>query len=139
MSLTSVKAAIITKLNDMGSLKSVYGYETTSPSGYYPYAAVTLREGDGKFGSTDHNVRRQGFWIRVYQEQSKTGQGIQTAETIATSVVDELQIAFDMDTTLSGTCKYIKPLSFNASYIDREFDVRILEIQLDAVEVVSAQ
>jgi len=138
MSISTIKTNLSTKLNDMGSLKAVYDYPSANPSGYYPCAILTLKDGDGSFATTAHNTRRHGFWIRVYQEQSKQGQGVEKAEDIAVLVMDELYTALDMDTTLSGACKYVRPIGYDASYIDRELDTRVLEIQVDAYDIVSA-
>ena len=139
MSLVNIKNAIKAKLQDMQTLKAVFEYESANPNGKYPFAVLTLRDGDGVMRTTHHNQRRQGFWIRVFQEQSKVGQGASQAESISVAVMDELQTAFDMDTTLSGICKYIDPLQFNADYVDRELDTRVLEVQLDAFEIVNSR
>lgn len=138
MSINTVKTALLTVLNNMGSLKASYGRETGNPSGNYPYATLTLRDGDGEFATNKHNYRRYGFWIRVYQEQSKQGQGVQTAEDIAVTVMDELYKALDMNTTLSGVCKFVEPVSYDASYVNKELDTRFLEIKVDAHDIVSA-
>lgn len=138
MSVVNIKNGIITALNAMGSLKVVYAFESGNPSGQYPMATVTVREGTGEFRTTAHNLRKHGFWIRVYQEQAKIGQGISAAETITVSVLDEMFAHFDRVTTLSGLCKYVTPVSWNARMIDREHDVRLLEIQLDAWEIVTS-
>jgi len=138
MSLLNVKTKILTKLNEMQSLKAAFNYETSNSGGSYPFATLTLKDGSGIFESTAANLRRRGFNIRIYQEQSKTGQGPQNAERIALAVIDELETALDMDTTLSGTIKYARPISWRASYVDRELDTRILEISLEAFEIVSS-
>ena len=76
--------------------------------------------------------------IRVYQEQSKEGQGVAQAEVIAINVLDELIAHLDLNTTLSGACKYARPASYQAMYQNRELDTRILEIQVEAVELVAS-
>lgn len=133
--ITTVQAKLLQKLNDMQSLKAAYPWETSNPNGNFPYATLTLREGSGKFASTFHNIRRRGFRIRIYQELSKIGQGPQMAEAIQTSVIDELEAALDMDTTLSGTVKYVEPPNWRATYVDRELDTRVLEMDVDAYEI----
>lgn len=139
MSVENTRAKILEKLNDMQKLKAAYNWETSNVSGNYPYATLTLREGHGEYGSSSHNLRMRGFRVRIYQERSKTGQGPQTAEEIATKVLDEIETAFDMDTTLSGAVKYTLPASWVAEYVDRELDTRVLTINLDAYELVSSQ
>ena len=139
MSLDTVKTAVVNKLGVMQSLKQVFPWETSNSPGAFPYATVTLRQGDGKFADTFRNFRKHGFTIRVYQEQSKVGQGPQNAEEISKNVIDELEKALDMDTTLSGVVKYVMPIRWRAGYVDREFDTRILTIELDAMELVSSK
>ncbi len=139
MSVISLRAKILQKLGEMQTLKATYDWETSNSGGNYPYATLTLRYGTGQFRSTADNLRRRGFRIRVYQEKSKAGQAPEDSETIVSNIIDELEIAFDMDTTLSGTCKYVTPVGFDASYIDRDLDVRVLEVHLDAYELVLSQ
>lgn len=139
MSTTTVKNAIVNKLNDMQSLKSVSAYADTNQAGNYPMAVVTLGGGQGEFRSTAHNLRERLIEVRVYQEQMSVGQGNEQAESIIADVIDETETAFDMDTTLSGTCKFARPINWTADYEDREHDARILTINIEAVELVSAQ
>jgi|SRR3989304_581760 len=135
MSISLIKSQILTSLNAMGSLKSASGFDTGNPSGNYPFATLTIQEGDGEFADTARNLRRHNFLIRVYQEQSKEGQGVAQAETIAINVLDELYAHLDLITTLSGTCKYAQPVRYRTMYENRELDVRVLEVQLDAFEI----
>lgn len=135
MSVVTVKEKLLTKLNEMQTLKGAFPWETSNPNGKYPYASITIRDGDGEYGSSVHNLRRRGFRIRVYQELTKIGQGPQMAEAIATNVIDELESAIDMDTTLSGVVKYVLPPSWRAMYVDRELDTRVLEMDVDAYEL----
>jgi len=139
MSVSAIRSKLLTKLREMQTLKAAYDWETSNPEGKYPFATLTLRDGEGSFESTFHNLRRRGFRVRIYQERSKTGQGPENAENIATNIIDELEKALDMDTTLSGACKYVTPISWTASYVDRELDTRILEINLNAYELVSSK
>ena len=138
MSISTIKSQLLASLNAMGSLKAAYAYETGNPSGNYPFATLTLKDGEGEFADTAHNKRRHSFWIRVYQEQSKEGQGVAQAEVIAIDVLDELIAHLDINTTLSGVCKYTKPAYYNTSYINRELDTRILEIQLDCFDLTAS-
>lgn len=138
MSVTAIKTSLLTALNAMGSLKAAFPYETSDSDGKYPFACLTLKSGNGQFADTARNLRKHSFWIRVYQEQSKEGQGVQQAETISVNVLDELLAHLDLNMTLSGNCKYTKPASYTAMYHRRELTVRILEIQLDAFEIVTA-
>jgi hypothetical protein len=139
MSVATIRAKLVSKLSAMQTLKAAYDWETSNSEGNYPYATVTLDGGESEFASTAHNKRTRQFRIKVYQERSKTGQGPENAESISVGVIDELEKAFDMDTTLSGTCKYVYPVKWDARYQDRELDVRILQIDIEAIELVSSQ
>lgn len=138
MSISVVRTKILEKLNSMQTLKAAFDWETSNPDGKYPFATLTLREGRGEWISTSHSERVRGFRIRIYQERSKIGQGPEVAEDISTNVIDELERAFDMDTTLSGTVAYTQPARWAAGYVDRELDTRILEIEIDACEVLDS-
>ena len=138
MSVNQIKSQLLASLNAMGTLKAAYGYETSNPEGNYPFATLTIRDGDGEYADTSRNLRRHGFTIRVYQEQSKEGQGVAQAEVIAVDVIDELYAHLDSITTLSGVCKYVTPVYYRALYENRELAVRILEINIDAFELSSS-
>lgn len=135
MGVATVKQAIVNKLGDMMSLKACYGYEATNVNGNYPFATVTLQGGTGEFRSTAHNLRTRLFTVHLYQEKMETGQGDERAESIITDVIDEMETAFDRDTTLSGICKFVQPVEWNAEYEDREHDERLLTITIQAVEL----
>lgn len=139
MSIITVKDKIVEKLGDMQTLNAVFGYEATNPQGKYPFASVTLAGGTGEFASTAHNLRTRHVWVRVYQERTEVGQGDEQAETIVANVINEMEQAFDMDTTLSGTCKYAQPIEWEADYVDREHDSRLITVTIEAVELMSAQ
>jgi hypothetical protein len=139
MSTTTVKNKIVEKLNDMQTLKAVYAFETQNPDGQYPLATVTVAGGAAEFRAWRTNQRNRSFTVNIFQERMSTGQGSEQAETIIQDVLDEIEPAFDMDTTLSGTCKYAIPIEWVPDYDDREHDVRVLTITIEAVELVSAQ
>lgn len=139
MSVQAIRTKLVEKLSLLPEIKAAYDWETSNPEGNYPYATVTLDGGDSEFASTAHNKRTRQFKIRIYQERSKAGQGPENAEEITVGVIDELEKAFDMDTTLSGTCKWVRPVTWDARYQDRELDVRILQIDIEAIELVTSQ
>ncbi len=139
MSVTAIRTKLLTKLNEMQSLKGAWDWEISNVDGKFPYATLTLREGDAEFASTAHNMRTRGFTIRLYQERQKgTGQSPEEAEDIMTSVIDELEIALDMDTTLSGTCKYVEPIVWKAEHIITDQSIRLLEIEVNAIDLVTS-
>lgn len=136
--LTDIAAAIVTKLGTISSLNGVYAYEIDKPTnGGYPFATVTQSEFTGKFGDTQRNVRHYNFIVRVYQERTQAAFGNEKGERLIRSIIDEIITAFDNDTRLGGTVKWIEPASGNFDYIDREIgDTRVCEIVLECVTVV---
>ncbi|MDP2670843.1 MAG: hypothetical protein U1C56_01045 [Candidatus Curtissbacteria bacterium] len=138
MSVVAIKTQLLASLNAMGTLKGAFAFETGNPLGKYPFATLTLKSGEGEYADIAHNLRKHSFWIRVYQEQSKEGQGVSQAETIAISVLDELIAHLDLNTTLSGTCKYARPAGYDASFSNRELDMRVLEVQIDCFDLVAS-
>ena len=134
MSLQSIKIAIKNKLDDIGKLEVVYGYETGKESGH-SYATVTKLRLESEFGDTQRNINNWFFSIKLYTERSKDGFGVETAERISDELIDEVLDAFHMDTTLSGTCKFVEPLRVDFSYLEGPEAVRVADIELRAQEV----
>lgn len=139
MSLVTISQKIAEKLGDVQGIKAVYEYESANPSGQYPLATVTPNNFDGEYASTAHNRRSYFFNVRIYQERTETGFGSEKAERVMREVVDEVMDAFDMDTTLSGTVMFCRPIGGNFDYTEREHDARTAELLLEAVRVVTAQ
>ena len=138
MSVNAVRSKLVSKIGLMQSVKAAFDWETSNSNGYYPYATVTLMGGEGEFRSSAHNMRTRRFSVKVFQERSRIGQGPEAAEDIVANVIDELEQALDMDTTLSGTCKFVYPVKWDARYQDRETDARLLDIEIEAVDLVTS-
>jgi|SRR5581483_577228 len=136
--IVDVSGAIATKMRGVSGIQDVYEYEIDKPTGgRYPFATVTPQAFSGEFGDTIRNLRTYQIAIRVYQERTATGAGNQKAERLIREMTDEILTAFDMDTTLSGMMKYVRPVHGDLSYIDREIgDTRVAEFILDCVNVV---
>jgi len=134
MSLAAIKLAVKNKLNDCSHVHVVYGYETGKETGY-PFATVTKSRMESSFGDTKRNINDWYFSVKLYTERSKDGFGVSKAERISDEFVDEVVTAFHMDTTLSGTCKYIEPVDADFSYVEMDKSVRVAEITLKATEV----
>lgn len=136
--IQNISGAIKNKIQGVSGIHMVYDYEPDAPeSGKYPFATITPRAFAGEFGDTIRNIRTYTFSIKVYQERTETGVGNEKAERLAREMVDEILTAFDADTTLSGMVKYVKPVSGDLSYIDREIgDTRIVDITLECMNVV---
>lgn len=143
MSVTTVRTAIKNKLDDLGTLQGTFDYETGQPTGY-PFATVTPDSGITEFGDSAgsgsaRNIQTTDFKVRIYQEREKGLFGPEKAERVSVEVLDELLTAFQMDTTLSGTVKWQRPTNWNAGYDIRENVVRLLEVTIQAVEVVDSK
>jgi hypothetical protein len=55
------------------------------------------------------------------------------------TIIDSILTAFDADTTLTGTVKMVKPLTWNTDYIDREIgDTRVAQFIIEATQVVDS-
>lgn len=130
---------ILNKLKGIGTLTVAFGDEETPTDGSYPFATVVMAGVDAKPATILSNIRKHKFLINIYQERLQTGQGNSNAENIILSVCDEIETAFDLDITLSGTCKYVEPLKANMRYVDRPYgDVRVAQYTLVAVTVAPA-
>lgn len=128
--------AIATKLNSVSGLNGVYAYEPATPTdGKYPFATITPSGFQAEFGDTIRNIRNYSYSIRLYQERKNFGN--EKAERVMREIVDEIVTAFDADTTLSGMCKMVRPLSGDFEYIDREIgDTRFADITVECMGVV---
>lgn len=136
--IQALSAAIATKMRGVSGIQKVYEYEIDKPeSGSYPFATVTPEAFSGVFGDTIRNIRTYNIAVRVYQERIETNFGNEKAERLVREMTDEILTAFDADTTLSGMMKYVRPVSGDLSYVDREMgDTRIAQFTLECVNVV---
>lgn len=134
--IVDISAKIVTELGTVTGLHSVYAYEPAKPTdGKYPFASVTISSLEGRFGDTQRNERTYIFNIRVYQERVKVGN--EKAERLIREMADEIMTLFDNNTTLDGMVKFVRPVSANFDYIDREIgDTRVAEFEVECVNVV---
>ena len=54
------------------------------------------------------------------------------------SVADEILTAFDMDTTLSGACLYVKVVSCDLSYLDAGNIMRFAQFKISCENLVNS-
>lgn len=136
--IVALSAAIANKVRGVSGIQDVYEYEIDKPTnGRYPFAVVTPQAFSGDFGDTIRNLRTYEMSIRIYQERVGASAGNEKAERLIREMTDEILTAFDMDTTLSGMMKFVRPVHGDLSYIDREIgDTRVAEFILDCVNVV---
>lgn len=135
-----ISTAIKDKVDEMGRLNDLYEYEIDKPkSGKYPFATITVSEFEGEFGSTNKNIQKQTYSVKIYQERTPGGKGSETAERIMRETLDEMITAFDRDPTLSGLVKVMRPIGGSVGYIEREAgETRMVEVLLEATTVVDS-
>lgn len=136
MSLVSIKTAIKNKLDCISHLENVYSEDTGSEAGN-PYATVTKARFESSFADTNRNFQEWFFTIRLYTKKTDDGFTIRTAERVSDELVDEIVTAFHMDTTLSGSCKYVEPIDGDFSWVSATEAIRLAEITLKATEVIN--
>lgn len=136
--ISEIQTAIINKLNDITELNGIYTYEVASPTeGRYPFATLTFLSSTAVFGDTVRNEREYSFILKIYQERVQASFGNEKAENVLITIVDNIINAFDLDTTMNDTVKFVRPLNVSLNYLDREIgDTRVAEIQLDCFTVV---
>lgn len=139
--LETIKNAIVAKINGVSHLRHVYSYNTAKPEGY-PFATVVFESGTGDFAdfsaSSKRNLRNHVFSVRVFVERDEASFGPDKAERISTESLDEILTAFDMDCTLSGTVKAVKPVSWNGDFETMGNIARVAEIKIDCLDLVDA-
>ncbi len=143
MSTIAVWNTIRQKVEGSQNLHGVYDYQMGKSDGY-PYATVTLAEGESEFGDSAgsfsaRNIERNSFIIRVYQEQEPELFGAEKAERIAMEVLEELKTAFHQDTTLSGTVKWQRPVSWALGYEIVDKIVKTVELTIETMSVVNSK
>lgn len=134
--IVDISGKIVTELGSITGLYSVYAYEPAKPTdGKYPFASVTINSLEGKFGDTQRNERIYLFDVRVYQERVKVGN--EKAERLIREISDEIMTLFDNNTTLDGMVKFVRPVSADFDYVDREIgDTRVAQFKVECVNVV---
>lgn len=133
MSIAAVKERLLTKLQGLSTVADVRGYNA-SVWDNYPGGSLTVASGKAFFASTHHNKRVRQFSFKVFVDRTVWDE--KQAEDISVSVLDEVETALDRDTTLSGLVAYCAPVSWSTSFAVREFDVKILDLAIEAIEIV---
>jgi len=99
----SIKSKLVTILEARPNLdsNSVFGFEPEIGDVLQdPFAVVIASGNENDFASSSENKRSFGFSIRLYVER-KT-RGVEAAETLMQTMVDNLINALDQDYTLGG-------------------------------------
>jgi len=143
MSIHTTWQAIVSKVNEAQTLHGVFDYATGKPTGF-PYATVTLSQGDAEVGSSaginsGYNIENNTFLVRVFQEREQDAFGPEKAERVAVEVLDELLTAFHNDATLSGTVKWQLPRRWSMGYEISDQVVRTVQLEIETVAVVNSK
>jgi len=134
MTIAAVKASLLGKFQSLSSVAVVSGYNV-SPWPSYPGASLTAVAGEGSFLSTHHNERVRMFDLMVFVAADASWTPKQT-EDLSVSVLDEIEMALDRDTTLSGLVSAVTPVSWESDYEIRESQVHVLTISIGVREVL---
>lgn len=127
---TDIKAGIITYLQTSTKVRNIYDYEETQPAGY-PAINVTPFAGEAEFLDTLRTRRSFQFTIRVLQERLEIGPS--GAESVITTLVDELIAIFEAagSSSLVNTVIFTQPPSTKWGYLQvPDADVRTCDITL---------
>jgi hypothetical protein len=136
----TIKAAILAKVAQIGSLYSSFDYQKGDPEGY-PFATVVNLNGESTWGdsagTTHRDIQKMRFAINIYQEREANLFGAQKAEMVATTVLDEIMTAFHADTTLSGAVLWQRPISWDTDDTIIDKVVRVMTIVIEATKEIS--
>lgn len=128
-STIDIKNSIVTKLQAMQSINTVYNYDTSNFNGNYPVAVVTVGDGEGEVRANVRTLTGYSYNIDIFQELGSNFSP-QKTERVVAEVLDEVLTAFRMDNTLSGTVTYCDQVTWTTGFEDREHDTRVLRISL---------
>lgn len=131
-SATDIKNAIVGKFELMDSVKSVFSYATSDFNGNYPSVNIIITDGSGEISANVRNLMSYRYRADVFVQMGDVGFSPEEAEALTIGLLDEAVTAFNMDTTLSGLVNYCMPVSWNTSWEDRENDIRVLSIDIEA-------
>lgn len=126
--LTTIKNAIIDKLEAIDGLTVVYGYEKGElPS--YPAACVFNADYNPEWADTTADRDVLVFTIHLYQEVDV--QKPEIAEENVDNVLQRIMQAFQQDYTLGGTCDKMN-VRASKGWTSREVQTRAATITLTA-------
>jgi hypothetical protein len=131
---SSIKAAIVSKLQGITGLQAVYGYEKGVLE--YPAATVTLDSISTVYETNREDERKYSFKVKIYQEMEEDGVGAEVAESRIESLIDSVLDAFENDYDLGGVCHRVN-INGMAGYVDRGTNHRVLEFTIDCYKLYS--
>ena len=129
----SIKTKVVTILEALTNLDSgsVFGYEPeVGEVDQDPFAVVVASGNENDFASSSENKRSYGFSIRLYVERKS--RGLENAETLLQTMVDNLINALDQDYTLGGEVLISKAAPSSWGYILGDKEYRTAEIIVTA-------
>ena len=131
---SSIKSAIISKLQGITGLQAVYGYEKGVLE--YPAATVTLDGINTVYETNGEDERKYSFKVRIYQEMEADAAGASEAEEMLEDLIDSVLDAFENDYDLGGLCHRVN-INGMAGYVDRGTNHRVLEFTIDCYKLYS--
>lgn len=142
----TLKSVIKTKLealkdgNDKTRIHVVYDYVENNPSGY-PFAIISNEGSEGKVLDTVYNERTFEIGLKVFQEISKQGKGIEEAEDLLTTVQDAILVMLDQDPQLSvndvATCERVEVVPDKKLYEINDSPLVYIEMTIRCIDLVS--
>ena len=130
---SSIKSAIIAKLQAITGIKNIYGYEKGDLNGF-PSAIVTLAAIEAPMLDNRSDSRRYDFQIKVLQEMEDDGVGAEEAESRIEALIDTIIGAFENDYTLGGLA-YNTSLKVEMGYSDRGPNMRAFDMTLEVYAI----
>lgn len=123
-----IKDAIVDVLEDVTSLKIVYGKEPKEV-GQYPAACVSAHSDDEQFDSVGLSGTNEAVYrhfVRVYFRTDEANDP--DYEDVLESVVDDIKAKIRQNINLNVTCEYAIPSSGQWGYGQKECPVRYYEM-----------
>lgn len=122
---TQVKQLLFNKIDALPSVQSTYKHEETNPDGW-PAVCITATGMDGSFLTNAENLRIYSYRVFVHYPIGQdiagaTGDRLDDADDVVTTVIDEIIRAVDDNYELDGTTI----LFVNA--LDSEYQYTLLE------------
>lgn len=130
---SSIKSAIIAKLEAITGIKKIYGYEKGDLDGF-PAATVVLVGIEAPILDNVSDSRRYDFRIRLYQEMEEDGVGAEEAESRVDALIDTLIGTFEDDYRLGGLA-YNTNLKVEMGYPDRGPSMRVFDMTLEVYAI----
>jgi len=115
---TTIRTAIIAKLNALTGVKYVYTHEQGELAGY-PAISIYSSQYSPAVLTNQHDYDEYVFTVHLYQEMVSENTTAEQAEVIVDNIMVALMQAFQSDYTLGGACDDLT-ISAQKGWVDRE-------------------